>query len=116
MSSMMVGAWSQAGGACRPSAAGRWWAAISQDEWPAGAAARARLVELVAGPWGDRRQELAVIGIGMDEPALRAMFDQALLTDRELALGPDRWAGFPDPFPEWRLADEDDEADQGAPA
>lgn len=109
-----VGAWSQAGGACRTSAAGPWWAAVPEDAWPEDPAIRARLARLTERTWGDRGQELAVIGIGMDEPALRAMFDACLLTDREMALGPAGWAAFPDPFPPWSLDDDDDDADEDA--
>jgi G3E family GTPase len=56
------------------------------------------------GEHGDRRQEIVVIGIAMDEAALRARFEACLLTDEELAAGPSAWAAFRDPFPEWALA------------
>ncbi|HRO87611.1 MAG TPA: GTP-binding protein, partial [Chiayiivirga sp.] len=52
--------------------------------------------------WGDRRQELAVIGVGLDEAQARAELERCLLTDEELALGPDAWRELPDPFPAWR--------------
>jgi len=52
--------------------------------------------------WGDRRQELALIGIGLDEPAARAALDACLLTDAELIRGPSAWMRLPDPFPQWR--------------
>jgi hypothetical protein len=38
----------------------------------------------------------------MDEPGLRAMLDGCLLTDAEMALGPEGWAaGFEDDLPAW---------------
>lgn len=54
-------------------------------------------------PYGDRRQELVVIGSieKMDEPFLRDCFDACLLTDAEMAGGLDAWDGFPDPFSCW---------------
>ncbi|MBP3984290.1 GTP-binding protein [Pseudoxanthomonas helianthi] len=52
--------------------------------------------------WGDRRQELAIIGIGLDEARVRAELDACLLTDEEMAVGPDGWLDAPDPFPAWR--------------
>lgn len=52
--------------------------------------------------WGDRRQELAVIGIGLDEQGARAELDAALLTDEELLGGPSAWQQLADPFPVWR--------------
>ncbi len=52
--------------------------------------------------WGDRRQELAVIGVGMDAAQARAALDACLLDDDEMRLGPDAWQALPDPFPRWR--------------
>lgn len=53
--------------------------------------------------WGDRRQELALIGIGLDEAAVRADLDACLLSDREMRDGPVRWQKLPDPFPTWAV-------------
>jgi len=52
--------------------------------------------------WGDRRQELAIIGIGLDEAVARQALDAALLTDAEMMHGPSAWMQLPDPFPAWR--------------
>jgi len=52
--------------------------------------------------WGDRRQELAVIGIGLDEAVARRALDAALLTDAELERGPSSWMQLADPFPAWQ--------------
>lgn len=60
---------------------------------------------------GEPIQELVVIGIGMDEAVLRSGFEQALLTDAELADGEVLWAAYPDPFPEVRAEDLDEHAD-----
>jgi hypothetical protein len=47
------------------------------------------------------------IGIGMDEGGIRAMLDGCLLTDEEMALGPQGWAEqLDDPLPPW-VGDED---------
>ena len=35
-------------------------------------------------PWGDRRQEIVFIGASMDEAAITAQLDTALLTDEEM--------------------------------
>ncbi|WP_233166605.1 GTP-binding protein [Archangium sp. Cb G35] len=48
-----------------------------------------------------RRQELVFIGAGLDERALRARLDAALLTDLEFAKGPKAWKRLRDPFPAW---------------
>ena len=52
--------------------------------------------------WGDRRQELAIIGVGLNEAALRVRLDACLLDDAELAAGPMAWQHYPDPFPRWQ--------------
>jgi G3E family GTPase len=106
--------WSQAGGACRHGAAGLWWAGVDRADWTDDPGGRAEIEAMMTGRWGDRRQELVFIGLDMDEPALREKLEYCLLTDEEIALGPDGWTGFPDPFPPWRLVSDD--ADEGASA
>lgn len=44
----------------------------------------------------------------MDEAALRTMLDGCLLTDEEMALGPEGWASFDDPLPAWDVGEEDE--------
>lgn len=46
-------------------------------------------------------QEIVFIGVRLDREALRAMLDDALLTDTEFAAGPEVWTTYPDPFPAW---------------
>jgi G3E family GTPase len=64
--------------------------------------------QLLDAPLG--RQELVFIGVDLDvtEPARR--LDPALLTDSELAAGPEAWRTFPDPLPEWDFSDLHDHA------
>ncbi|MCR9129116.1 MAG: GTP-binding protein [Alphaproteobacteria bacterium] len=90
---------SQAGALVRHEALGRWWAAVPKPHWPAGEAFDTMLAQHWDADWGDRRNELVFIGIGMDEGALRRELD-ACLVDAE-SFSPDDWAGLPDPFPEW---------------
>lgn len=97
----IAGSWSQAGGACRHGAAGLWWSAVDEDHWPEDEAHRSSIAEKSDTEWGDRRQELVLIGIGMDEAALRARLDACLLTAPEMDLAPEGWADLSDPFPVW---------------
>jgi G3E family GTPase len=99
-----VGTWSQAGPACRTSRAGYWWSAVPETAWPSDERAVEEIRRVLSGPYGDRRQELVLIGIDVDEEALRAGFDRCLLTEAELALGPKEWQTFVDPFPAWGTA------------
>jgi G3E family GTPase len=96
-----VGSWHQAGAVCRTQRAGFWWAAAPSRLWPTDPAEIARMRADFVGPFGDRRQELVLIGMGMDEATLRAGFDAALLTDAELAEGEAMWATYVDPFASW---------------
>ncbi len=107
--------WSQAGDVLTLDLAGTWWADTPRDEWPDGTAEdeaedRAALDAAWQEPYGDRRQELVFIGLHMDHGAVRAALEHCLLTDGELAGGPERWQAFDDPFPDWDLDDEDDGA------
>ncbi|WP_374502663.1 zinc metallochaperone GTPase ZigA [Zoogloea sp.] len=103
----MVGSWSQAGAVVRHELAGLWWAAVPRDRWPQDeeglAAIRARWDDAV----GDAQQELVLIGIDMDEAALRAHLDACLLNDTEYASSPAAWTQLPDPFPRWAFASEE---------
>jgi G3E family GTPase len=93
------GVWSQAGGACRVEPGSYWAATVPPEEWPD---EDRRLIDVLwQEPYGDRRQELVLIGQGMDQAALTAALDVCLLTDAEYALGPGGWATFPDPFSDW---------------
>jgi G3E family GTPase len=103
----IVGEWSQAGGACSYQPAGLWWAEIPTAEWPTTSEA----LEEIGRHWpeatGDRRQELVIIGQDLDQALLRARLDACLATDSELAFGDVYWATVEDPFPDWRVAEDD---------
>ena len=93
--------WSQAGAACRTERAGYWWAAIQKSAWPKDDAALAEIRSEWQEPYGDRRQELVLIGIDMDELALRHKLDSCLLTPAEMRRGTKAWRSFSDPLPVW---------------
>ncbi|WP_249205189.1 zinc metallochaperone GTPase ZigA [Achromobacter sp. Marseille-Q0513] len=93
--------WSQAGPVSRHGAAGYWWAALPRERWPQDAEARAQIVADWDPVYGDRCQELVLIGIGMDESALRAGLHACLMTQDELALPVEELRALPDPFPVW---------------
>ncbi len=97
----MCGLWSQAGSACRVEPGGMWRAALPEDELPDDPEHEAYLAQVWHSQWGDRRQELVLIGQDMDEATLRARLDSCLLTDVEMAAGCEGWLQFPDPFAEW---------------
>lgn len=50
------------------------------------------------GKYGDRRQQLVVIGIQMDRSEVEALLDQCLLTDVEFEDGPEAWTEYDNPW------------------
>ena len=98
-----VGELSQAGAIVRNEGLGFWWAAIPKERWPEHPEWRKQLRQNWDPAYGDRRQELVFIGIGMDMAALRARLDACLVDDPGPGV-PDysMWKSLPDPFPRWR--------------
>ena len=84
--------------------AGIWWAALPREEWPEETEALARMQETWREPYGDRRQELILIGDAAQiSTAMRRELDACLLTDEEFARPPKEWSMLPDPFPVWDM-------------
>lgn len=98
-----AGEMSLAGALCRTEGAGSWWVATPKAQWPDAPEWRDWLKARWEEGWGDRRQELVFIGIGLDEAAMTEALEAALV-------GPEKpseidWATMgrlPDPFPVWR--------------
>ena len=97
----MVGVWSQAGEVISLDYGGEWWADTPADEYPNDPALVAEIKGQFQGEYGDRRQELVVIGVDLDRAAITAALDACLLTDAEMALGWRGWRRFLDPFLAW---------------
>jgi len=100
--------WSQAGAVTRTELAGMWWSATPQEYWPQDEESLQHIHSRMQPPYGDRQQELVVIGMGMDKAALIAAFDACLLTEAELASGMDAWRQLSDPFPQWSVNRQDE--------
>lgn len=96
-----AGSWSQAGGLMRYGYAGRWWRFVPQDQWPEDAEIRAEILKKWLPETADCRQELVFIGQHIDFNALTVELDACLLTDAEVAIGPEAWLQLRDPFGDW---------------
>jgi G3E family GTPase len=97
----LVGVWSQAGEIISLDYGGEWWVSTPEDEYPDDPALVAEIKSHFEGEYGDRRQELVVIGIEMDREMITEALSQCLLTDDEWATGWQRWRDFNDPFMVW---------------
>lgn len=100
-----VGQIAQAGMAVQHEAVGMWWASCPAEELDEEA-----LIEMQKDwdpRWGDRRQEMVFIGIGLDKENLISQLNGCLLTDAEMNQGVDAWLKFEDPFPRWAFVDEE---------
>jgi G3E family GTPase len=100
---LLVGGVSRAGLQNSCGAAGIWWAALPREEWPSDTERLMEMNETWREPYGDRRQELLLIGEQGRAADAARMLNLCLLTDDEMAL-PD-WGALPDPFPAWDLED-----------
>lgn len=78
---------------------GRWWAAVPKNRWPDDGTFEEFVIRHRDPVWGDRRQELVFIGIGLDKAAISAALDDCLLPTEEFT--PEKWERLNDPFPAW---------------
>lgn len=94
-----LGELAKAGHQVSVSRMGRWWAAVPKNRWPEDGSFEQFVLRHWDPIWGDRRQELVFIGIGMDEAAIRRALDACLVKDE--AFTPELWRNRADPFPSW---------------
>ena len=103
-----AGSWSQAGGIMNHGFAGLFWSAVPEANWPDGEH-RSAIENKCEAPYGDRRQEIVFIGQDLDAEQARLALDTCLLSEAELAEGPQAWTRYPDPFPQWIAEVEEEE-------
>jgi G3E family GTPase len=96
------GFWSHVGQVLAAEPGGAWWAETPRAEWPTDdPELLAELNSVWDEVWGDRRQELLLIGQDLDTAAARESLNACLLTDSEMQSGPSSWAHLHDPFGSW---------------
>ena len=78
---------------------GRWWAAVPKNRWPDDGTFEEFVIRHWDAVWGDRRQELVFIGIGLDKAAITRALDACLVPTDQFT--PDKWESLNDPFPAW---------------
>lgn len=97
----MAGMWSQAGQSLVLEPVGYWYSALPKTEWPDDDETRSWIWKNWEEPFGDRRQEIVMIGIDLDHQAIIDDLDTCLLTEEEMKLEPKYWELLEDPFPKW---------------
>jgi G3E family GTPase len=97
----LVGGFSLTGTSCSSGPGGHWWAIIPKEQWPKDEELRLRIETTWREPYGDRRQELVLLGDADAMEATEQRLQECLLTDREIELGATEWSSFTDPFPDW---------------
>jgi G3E family GTPase len=79
------------------------WLAVHGDQPPADLdpEERAEMLAMWDERYGDRAQQLVVIGVELDVAAVQRVLEAALVTEVEEAGGIALWSSFPDPLPAW---------------
>jgi G3E family GTPase len=66
-----------------------WWATIDKSDWPEGL--EQAIAPLWHEPYGDRQQEVVIIGQRYDKESVTSALNDCLLTDQEMELGQEAW-------------------------
>merc|ERR1711936_1428792 len=91
----VIGGWQQAGNVLRIEPETPWMCLIPES-WE-GTSSESLVLEDMRKPDGeeweyqDRRQEIVFIGHGVNREAIQSLLDECLVTDEEMALGPEKW-------------------------
>lgn len=97
-----VGGLDIAGPVIRTEGIGFWWASIPPERWPTDAGWRAAIDRQWSTMFGDRRNEIVFIGVGMDEAEIRRALRGCLVPSREDgSIDVHAWRRLRDPFPSW---------------
>mmetsp|Transcript_24900 Transcript_24900/g.98375 ORF Transcript_24900/g.98375 Transcript_24900/m.98375 type:complete len:172 (-) Transcript_24900:170-685(-) len=108
------GDWNQSGAVAVLSCGDYWFAELPEDSW---GSTDPEFIKNVKAEFssdaalGDRRQELVIIGIGLNQKEVEDLLDTSLLTDEEMTLGPQKWKELTDPFEVWDIDNGDDDDD-----
>lgn len=109
----LAGLWQQAGLIGNLQCAGVWWSSVPEDEWSDDPDFRQSMSQISEPPFGDRRQELVIIGHNLAESDFRQKLTECLLTDEEFNSGPEVWQTYDDPVDPWDLDDHSHDHDHG---
>ena len=72
--------------------------AFKGNPYPIGKMMRLKNAGIWNSMYGDRCQELVLIGVNLDKVKLQKELEDCLLTDKEYEAGPKTWRKIPDPW------------------
>lgn len=81
----------------------QWYVDQPESAWNLDEDGVAKVRTDFSGAWGDKRQEVVFIGIGMKEDVITKSLDECLLTDGEFADHQSAWSRLHDPLPPWPI-------------
>merc|ERR1719340_238772 len=91
----LIGGWQQAGNVVRIRSEVQWMCLTPQfwEGTSSESLVRQNMKKETGEEWEykDRRQEIVFIGHGMKHDVIQKILDECLLTDEEMALGPEKW-------------------------
>lgn len=103
-------AWESAGGGLSMGSLGNWLVSTADEQWDQFSPQRRVYASLNwEDVWGDRDNQLAFVGVGMDVEKVHRLLTYALLTDDEVRAGRESWLYLADPFAECFATDEESE-------
>ena len=76
--------WNQAGGSVSPEKAGVWWISKPREEWKNHNGDEASILARMDETWGDRINELVIIGQDMDVEQITSGLQECICTDSEI--------------------------------
>lgn len=82
-----------------------WFVDLPESEWNLPEESIAKVKSDFSGPYGDKRQEIVFIGIGMNQDAITKSLDDCLLTVEEFGQHQATWSRLHDPLPPWPIPD-----------
>ncbi|RVU48559.1 GTP-binding protein [Lujinxingia sediminis] len=91
--------WAQAGGVSEVKPIGMWWGAIPQEHWDFESEERPDAHPEWDERYGDRAQQIVVIGQHLDRDAFCEQLDHCLLDDERLKESSVVWSTLPNPLP-----------------
>lgn len=95
--------WNHGGRLLELSPSIEWFIDTPESDWDLPKEDISKVKASFSGIYGDKRQEIVFIGIGLNVENITNTLNQCLLTDEEFQLKSSNWSRFYDPLPSWPI-------------